>query len=109
MTKSEAAIRIKKLRAEIDTYRYQYHVLNALEISEAALDALKHELYTLEQQYPNLITKDSPTQRVAGEPLPGFRKVTHASRMLSIEDVFSREEADQWLTRINKLRPNATF
>lgn len=105
--KAEAAKRIEKLRHEIDRYRYQYHVLNALEISEAALDALKHELYKLEQEFPELITKDSPTQRVAGEPAKGFKKVPHAAPMLSLEDVFSREEADEWVARIKKMRPRA--
>ncbi|MFA5129410.1 MAG: NAD-dependent DNA ligase LigA [Patescibacteria group bacterium] len=106
MTKSDAEKRIKKLREEIDRYRYQYHVLDRLEISEAALDALKHELYTLEQQYPDLITPDSPTQRVAGKVMKGFRKVEHQERMLSIEDVFSFEEAQEWFERIQKLRPH---
>jgi DNA ligase (NAD+) len=101
------AKRIAKLRQEIDTYRYQYHVLNRLEISEAALDSLKHELYGLESQHPELITKDSPTQRVAGEALPGFRKITHVVPMLSIEDSFSFEETQEWLGRIKKLRPDA--
>jgi DNA ligase (NAD+) len=109
MTKPEAEVRIQKLRQEIDKYRYQYHVLNALEISEAALDDLKHELYRLEQLYPDLITPDSPTQRVAGEPLPGFKKVTHAVRMLSIEDAFSFAEVEDWLARLKKLEPHATF
>jgi DNA ligase (NAD+) len=109
MTHAEAAARIAKLRGEIDRYRYQYHVLNALEIPEAVLDELKHELYKLESEYPDLITPDSPTQRVAGEPLPGFRKVTHAVPVLSIEDAFSREEVDEWLERMKKLRPRAAF
>lgn len=109
MTKTDAKERIAKLRKEIDIYRYQYHVLNTLDISEAALDALKHELYTLEQQYPDLITKDSPTQRVAGEPLPGFKKVTHRERMLSIEDAFSFEEVEEWVARLKKLEPTSTF
>ncbi len=109
MTHSEAKERIAKLRTEIDTYRYQYHVLNNLEISEAVLDDLKHELYKLEQSYPDLITKDSPTQRVAGKALPGFKKVTHRTRMLSIEDAFSFEEVEDWLGRMKKLRPHASF
>ncbi len=104
---SHVAQRIAKLRTEIDTYRYQYHVLNRLEISEAALDSLKHELYELESQHPELITKDSPTQRVAGEALPGFRKISHVVPMLSIEDSFSFEETQEWLGRIKKLRPDA--
>jgi DNA ligase (NAD+) len=109
MDKHEAEIRIKKLRSEIDRYRYQYHVLNKLEISEAALDALKHELYKLEQQFPDLITPDSPTQRVAGTVAKGFKKIPHAIPMLSLEDVFSREEADDWQNRIGKLRPRAVI
>ncbi|MBU1035038.1 NAD-dependent DNA ligase LigA, partial [Patescibacteria group bacterium] len=109
MNKPDAAKRILKLRAEIDRYRYQYHVLNKLEISEEALDALKHELYKLEQQYPELITPDSPTQRVAGKTIAGFKKVRHETPMLSIEDAFSREEVDEWLVRMKKLRPHATF
>lgn len=109
MTTADALARIKKLRAEIDRYRYQYHVLNALEISEAALDALKHELYKLEQQFPELITKDSPTQRVAGEAMKGFVKVIHHVPMLSLEDVFGREEADEWLERIRKIQPSGKY
>lgn len=101
--------RAEKLRQEINKYRYQYHVLNNLDISEAALDSLKHELYIIEQQYPELITPDSPTQRVAGEPLPGFKKVTHKVRMMSLEDVFSYEEFEQWIQRIQKLIPNSAF
>ncbi len=109
MDHTTAASRVLKLRKEIDRYRYQYHVLNALEISEAALDALKHELYTLEQQYPDLITPDSPTQRVAGEAASGFVKVTHAVRMLSIEDAFSFDEVEAWRDRLQKLRPRDVF
>lgn len=107
MQHDEAAQRIKKLREEIDRYRYEYHVLDRLSISEAALDSLKHELYKWEQQFPDLITPDSPTQRVAGEPAKGFVKVAHVVRMLSLEDVFNRTEADEWLSRIKKLSPAA--
>ncbi len=103
MNKADAQLRIAKLRQEIDRYRYQYHVQNKLEISEAALDALKHELYNLEAEYPELITPDSPTQRVAGEPAKGFKKVQHQTRMLSLEDVFSEAEAGDWLARIKKI------
>lgn len=109
MNKVEAQERIVTLRSEIDRYRYQYHVLGALEISEAALDSLKHELYTIEQKYPDLITPDSPTQRVAGVAQQGFVKVPHLVRMLSIEDAFSREEVEEWLARLRKLRPDAVF
>ncbi|MCX6779240.1 MAG: NAD-dependent DNA ligase LigA, partial [Candidatus Magasanikbacteria bacterium] len=67
MTHIEAKERIAKLRKEIERHRYLYHVLDKQEISDAALDSLKHELYKLEQEFPDLITPDSPTQRVGGE------------------------------------------
>lgn len=109
MNHSEAKERIAKLRKEIEHHRYLYHVLDKQEISDAALDSLKHELYKLEQQFPNLITPDSPTQRVGGKALDEFQKVKHKISMLSIEDVFSLEEAEAWLNRIKKLAPSAKF
>ncbi|MBI2023793.1 NAD-dependent DNA ligase LigA [Candidatus Giovannonibacteria bacterium] len=101
--KQDIKNRIEKLRKAINKYRYQYHVLNNLEISEEALDSLKHELKKLEDAHPELITPDSPTQRVAGEPLKGFKKVTHKVRMLSLEDVFSEEEFLEWVERVKKV------
>jgi DNA ligase (NAD+) len=109
MTKVEAKERIGKLREAINEYRYQYHVLDALEISEAALDALKHELKQLEDQYPDLITSDSPTQRVAGVALEKFSKITHAAPMLSIEDVFSFVELKEWEMRVKKVGAHAVL
>ena len=72
-------------------------------MSEAAADSLKHELTQIEQQHPELITPDSPTQRVAGEPLPGFKQIRHSQRMLSLNDVFNEEEFNAWIKRISKL------
>jgi DNA ligase (NAD+) len=109
MNKVEAKERTAKLRKEIEHHRYLYHVLDKIEISDAALDSLKHELYKLEQQYPDLITPDSPTQRVGGEALKEFKKVTHRIPMLSIEDVFSFGEFADWETRIKKLIPYQKF
>ena len=103
MNKFEAKQRIEKLRQTIDEYRYQYHVLDKLEISDAALDSLKHELYRLEQEFPEFITPDSPTQRVGGKPLPKFEKVTHKRPMLSMEDVFTQEEFEAWIERLQKV------
>ncbi|MEI7741765.1 MAG: NAD-dependent DNA ligase LigA [bacterium] len=105
MTKTEAKERIAKLRTAIDHYRYVYHVLDKSEISDAALDQLKHELYTLELQNPDLITPDSPTQRVGGKVLEKFSKVAHKVPMLSIEDVFTPDEFIGWLDRVKKLTP----
>ena len=105
MTKSEAINRVKKLRELIDEYRYHYHVLDESIMSEAAADSLKHELSLLETEYPELITPDSPTQRVAGKPLDKFTKVQHQKRMISLADVFSEEEIKDWITRNEKLIP----
>lgn len=108
MNHTEAAERILKLRQLIDRYRYEYHVLDAPSVSDEVNDALKHELYTLEQQYPDLITLDSPTQRVGGEALEKFSKVTHLHPMLSIEDVFRKEEFQDWIARLEKLNDERT-
>jgi len=105
MNKHKAEERIEKLRQLIDDYRYHYHVLDESIMSEAAADSLKHELSQLEEEYPELITPDSPTQRVAGAPLPGFVQVEHSSRMLSLNDVFNDEEVKAWEERIKKLLP----
>ncbi|MBR5620919.1 NAD-dependent DNA ligase LigA [Candidatus Saccharibacteria bacterium] len=99
----EAAARIAKLRELINDYRYHYHVLDESIMSEAAADSLKHELAQLEEQYPDLITPDSPTQRVAGRPLDKFTKITHKKRMISLADVFSEEEIKEWNERNLKL------
>jgi DNA ligase (NAD+) len=103
MNKSEAKIRIQQLKEVIAEHRYNYHVLDKASMSDSALDSLKHELYTLEQEHPDLITSDSPTQRVGGEPLPKFEKITHSRSMLSMEDVFSPEEFEAWMKRLEKV------
>ncbi len=105
MTKDEAVERINKLRELINDYRYHYHVLDESIMSEAAADSLKHELSQLEEEYPELITPDSPTQRVAGKPLDKFTKIKHEKRMISLADVFSEEEIKEWINRNEKLIP----
>jgi DNA ligase (NAD+) len=109
MTKAQAEARIVKLRELINEYRYEYHVNNHSIMEESAADGLKHELAALEEQYPDLITPDSPTQRVAGAPLPQFVSVEHKTRMLSLNDVFDEEEVAAWVERIKKLAPGAKF
>ncbi|MEK7664192.1 MAG: NAD-dependent DNA ligase LigA [Patescibacteria group bacterium] len=103
MSKKEAKERIEKLKKTINYHRYLYHVLDKQEISDAALDSLKKELFNLEQEYPDLITEDSPTQRVGGQALKEFKKVSHPERMLSFNDAFSKEDIKAWLERISKL------
>ena len=108
MTKTEAESRILKLRELINDYRYHYHVLDESIMSESAADSLKHELTLLEEKFPELITPDSPTQRVAGRPLDKFNKVTHQTRMISLADVFSEAEVREWVARNYKLVPAKT-
>ena len=108
MNKQQARQRIEKLKKVISYHRYLYHVLDKQEISDAALDSLKHELYKLEQQFPEFITPDSPTQRVAGKPLAGFKKVEHRTPMLSIEDIFSEEELRDWENYLKRLTGSLT-
>ncbi|HET9850532.1 MAG TPA: NAD-dependent DNA ligase LigA [Candidatus Saccharimonadales bacterium] len=105
-TPAERAARLREL---INDYRYNYHVLNKSIMSEAAADSLKHELSQIEAEYPELITPDSPTQRVAGEPLPGFSQIRHSARMLSLNDVFNEEEFRAWVARITKLAGTDKF
>lgn len=98
--------RAAKLREIINEYRYQYHVLDESTMSEAAADSLKHELSQIELQYPELITSDSPTQRVAGRPLDKFTKVTHKTPMISLADVFDRDEVSAWIERMRRVLPS---
>ena len=109
MNKQQAKQRIEKLKKLIKRHRYLYHVLDKEEIPDAAFDSLKHELFTLEQQYPDLITSDSPTQRVGGEALKEFKKVEHKIPMLSIEDVFSEKELNDWEKYLKRLARESQF
>lgn len=102
---AKAAVRerVEKLRGEINRHRYRYHVLDREEIPAAALDALQRELRELEERFPELVTPDSPTQRIGGKPLARFAKVRHQTRMTSLEDAFSPDDLRQWAERIGKL------
>ncbi len=100
MDKKAARERIEKLKKEIDRYRHSYHVLDKELISPEALDSLKKELFDLEQKFPELVTADSPTQRVGGAPLKAFVKVRRDKPMLSFNDAFSEEDMRDWLTRV---------
>lgn len=109
MNKQSAKERIKKLRSLINHHRYLYHVLDKQEISDSVLDSLKKELFDLENQHPDLITPDSPTQRIGGKPLKEFKKVSHKNtdgqnqRMNSLNDGFSKEDIDDWIERFEKV------
>ena len=108
LDRQAAEQRVVKLRDLINDYRYHYHVLDESIMSEAAADSLKHELSQLEEQFPELITPDSPTQRVAGKALSKFAKVQHQTRMISLQDVFDRAEVAAWIERMHKVRSDIT-
>ncbi|PIR89569.1 MAG: NAD-dependent DNA ligase LigA [Candidatus Harrisonbacteria bacterium CG10_big_fil_rev_8_21_14_0_10_40_38] len=101
MDRKTAESRVKKLRQAIDSYRYSYHVKNESVISDEALDSLKKELFDIEQKFPDLVTLDSPTQRVAGEPLKEFKKVHHEEQMLSLQDAFTESDVSDWFKRVS--------
>lgn len=94
--KKDAQKRILQLCKELNHHSYLYYVLDKPEISDAAWDSLKKELEGLEKQYPEFIAPDSPTQRVGGEPLKKFTKVEHIKPILSIDDIFSFSELEDW-------------
>ncbi len=102
MTEKEAIIRIEKLRVAINRHRYLYHVENRQEISDSARDSLMHELVDLETKFPKLLAADSPSQRVAGKPLPGFTKLRHAVSQWSLNDAFTEEEIRAFDERVKK-------
>lgn len=101
--------RYEKLKRSIDDYRYTYHVLDEETISPEALDSLKRELVEIEELYPSLVSLDSPSQRVAGEPLPHFEKVEHKVRQWSFNDVFTKEELREFDERVVRTLKNAGF
>jgi DNA ligase (NAD+) len=103
MTHDDVKKRIRKLEAQIEDLRYRYHVLNDARVTDDVYDSLTRELRGLEEKFPDLANPDSPTKRVGGKPLEKFEKVKHASRMLSLNDVFSKEELRDWAKRVEKI------
>jgi len=108
MNLETARARAKKLRKELNYHSYRYYVLNSPVISDGEFDALMDELRTLEAQFPELITSDSPTQRVGAEPAAGFVKTAHPALIFSLDKVTSRTELRAWHARIAKLLPADT-
>lgn len=100
--------RASELRKLLNTYSYEYHVLDDPSVSDAVYDGLMSELKAIEAEHPEVVTPDSPTQRVGSELKGGFKKATHQTRMLSLNDVFSREEVEAWVKRMDKLLPGRT-
>src|SRR6267142_2582274 len=94
---------IEELRDKIRHHEHLYYVLDAPELSDADFDQLMQELKKLEAEHPELITPDSPTQRVGGKPLEGFVKVAHSSPMLSLDNAYNEDELRDWERRVREL------
>jgi DNA ligase (NAD+) len=103
MNKDEAKKRLEKLRKTIEHHRYLYHVMDSPEISDEALDSLKRELVEIETKFPDLITPDSPSQRVSGKPLDKFEKVRHKVSQWSFNDIFNEQEMIDFNDRIVRM------
>ncbi len=106
MTERDAAKKIEKLRQEIRRHEHLYYVLDKPEVSDAEYDALMNELKKLEAAHPDLITPDSPTQRVGGKPAEGFKKAQHSRPMLSLDNAYNAEELADWDRRVHELAGN---
>ena len=95
--------KIESLREKIRHHEYLYYVQDNPAITDAEFDALMNELKRLEAEHPELITSDSPTQRVGGKPREGFMKAKHSSPMLSLDNAYSEEELRDWERRVHEL------
>lgn len=97
--------RIDKLIKQLQEYSYEYHVLDNPSIDDAVYDGLIRELKKLENEHPELVREDSPNRRLHSEPLDKFEKVVHSRPMISLNDVFSRDDVQAWIKRMDKLLP----
>src|SRR5690242_21367853 len=95
--------KIESLREKIRHHEYRYYVLDAPEITDAEFDQLINQLKAIESEHPELVTPDSPTQRVGGKPREGFVKVRHSSPMLSLDNTYNEEELRNWERRVHEL------
>ena len=109
MTRADAAQRITDLREEIHHHDYLYYVEARPEVSDAEYDALMRELRELEASFPDLVTADSPTQRIAGTPTDIFKPVEHHAAMLSLDNATSPDDLREFEARIGRALPGATF
>jgi len=105
MTPLQPKQRAEELRKLLAKYSYEYHALDNPSVSDAIYDSLFGELKKIEFEHPELITPDSPTQRVGNELIGGFKKVRHSARMISLNDVFDRSEVEAWVKRMDNLLP----
>src|SRR5918992_1946671 len=100
--RAEAKRRVEELRDLINFHDYRYYVLDEPEVSDAEYDELMRELRALEEEFPEFITPDSPTQRVGGQPSELFAPARHRARMLSLDNAFSWEELNAWGKRVER-------
>ncbi len=103
MTKAKARKRAAELRESLRHHEYRYYVLDDPEISDAAFDRMMAELKAIETQYPDLLTADSPTQRVGGAPRKGFETHTHRPAMLSLDNTYSYDDLREFDRRVHEL------
>ncbi len=102
MTQYDARLRSEELRSQLNYHNYRYYTLDDPEVNDADYDALLNELRTIELQFPELITPDSPTQRVGAAPLAAFESVPHRLQMLSLSNCFAEDELRQWHRRASE-------
>jgi DNA ligase (NAD+) len=99
---AKAKLRVEELREQLNYHSYRYHVLDDPEVSDAEYDELMIELRALEERFPELVTPDSPTQRVGATPADLFAPVEHRARMLSLDNAFTPEELRAWAARVER-------
>jgi DNA ligase (NAD+) len=99
---ADAQLRVEELRDQLNYHAYRYYVLDDPEVSDAEYDELTRELASLEERFPELVTPDSPTQRVGISPADLFAPVDHRARMLSLDNAFSHEELEAWAARVER-------
>src|SRR5262245_34211113 len=100
--RAEARQRVEELRSLVAYHDHRYYGLDSPEVSDAEYDELMRELRLAEERFPELVTPESPTQRVGGQPATLFAPVRHRAPMLSLDNAFSREELDAWAKRVSK-------
>lgn len=103
ITLHQAKLRAKSLRQQLELYRHEYYVLDSPSVNDDVYDGLNNELRDLEERYPELVTPDSPTQKVGGEVSTKFQSVEHGTPMLSLQDIFNEDELIAWEKRVHKL------
>ena len=109
MSNQDIRDRLEALKAQVNHHNYRYHALDAPEISDAEFDSLFRELLAIEEQHPELVTPDSPTQRVGAEPVSGFAEAVHPNPMLSLGNAFDEEQFMAWHRRAQALVDGEAF